>query len=215
MAGLGFSQEFLAPRMAQWEKDKALAAVRLNQITALLAGLAAAFIYLLWAIGRKAEDDQVHINAIDRIYTDVNLLLCFILIGLWLGIMAQIGMFRTNPLAFTVTLVIAIPGLLLVLSLVKHIKNRSLLKHSLLYAIFRQLFVFIGDVYNSGSVAVKVVLLVIGYPIIVGLTLFIFPITLGVAAWLALRKIKELNTIKEGVKMLMTRQKSRELFLFL
>ena len=197
---LGFSQEFLAPRMAQWEEVQALAAASLYQMVALLAALGAAFIYLLWAIGRKPEDDEIHLNSIDSIYTDVNLLLCFLLIGLWFGIMAGLGIYGPQQFVFVVSRVIAIPGLLLVLALVKHLKNRSLVKHSLVYALFRQLFVFISDVYNNGSVAVKVVLLVIGYPIIVGLTMFMFPITLGVAAWLALKKVKELNTIKEGVQ---------------
>ncbi|MDD4403014.1 MAG: HAMP domain-containing sensor histidine kinase, partial [Desulfitobacteriaceae bacterium] len=37
-------------------------------------------------------------------------------------------------------------------------------------------------------------------PIIVAITIFIFPITLGVAAWLTLKKVKEFEAIKEGVK---------------
>lgn len=200
VVSLGFSQEFLAPRIAQWEEVQALAAASLYQMVALLAALGAAFIYLLWAIGRKPEDGEIHLNSIDSIYTDINLLLCFMLIGLWFGIMAVLGIYGPQQFVFLVSLVIAFPGLLLVLALVKHLKNRSLIKHSLIYALFRQLFVFISDVYNSGNVAVKVVLLVIGYPVIVGLTMFMFPVTLGVAAWLALKKVKELNTIKEGVQ---------------
>ncbi|MEQ8202012.1 MAG: HAMP domain-containing sensor histidine kinase, partial [Syntrophomonadaceae bacterium] len=200
VASVGFSQEYLAPRIAQWEEDKALAANSLNQITALLAGLAAAFIYLLWAIGRKPEDGEIHLNTIDSIYTDINLLLCFILIGIWFGIMAVLGLSGPDQLVFLVSLVISVPGLLLVLSLVKHLKNRSFIRHSLVFALFRQLFGFISDVYNSGSTAVKVVLLAVGYPVLVGLTFFMFPITLGAAAWLAFKKVKELNTIKEGVR---------------
>lgn len=197
---LGFSQEFLEPRIAQWEEVQSLAAASLYQMVGLLAALGAAFIYLLWAIGRKPEDDEIHLNTIDGIYTDINLFLCFMLIGLWFGIMAVLGIYGPQQFVFLVSLVIAIPGLLLMLALAKHLKNRSLIMHSLIYALFRQLFVFISDVYNNGSTAVKVVLLVIGYPIIVGLTMFIFPITLGIAAWLALKKVKELNTIKEGVQ---------------
>lgn len=200
VASLGFSQEYLAPRIAQWEDNKALAANSVNKIAALSAGLAVSFIYLLWAIGRKPEDDEIHLDTIDSVYTDINLLLCFMLIGLWLGIMAMLGLHGPDQLVFLVSLLIAIPGLILVLSLAKHLKNRSLIKSSLLYTLFRQLFIFISNVYNSGSTAVKVVLLVIGYPILVGLTLFMFPITLGVAAWLAFNKVKELNTIKEGVQ---------------
>ncbi|HWQ70980.1 MAG TPA: HAMP domain-containing sensor histidine kinase, partial [Desulfitobacteriaceae bacterium] len=49
-------------------------------------------------------------------------------------------------------------------------------------------------------VGVKVILIVIGYPLIVALTFFIFPLTIGAAAWLALKKVKEFNVLKEGVR---------------
>ena len=59
---------------------------------------------------------------------------------------------------------------------------------------------FIGDVYKNGNLAVKTVLIVIGYPILVALTFFMFPVTIGIAAWFALKKIKSFNAIQEGVE---------------
>ena len=44
------------------------------------------------------------------------------------------------------------------------------------------------------------VLIVIGYPLAVALTFFMFPITIGAAAWLTLKKVKEFAAIKEGVQ---------------
>ena len=55
------------------------------------------------------------------------------------------------------------------------------------------------DIFDSGSLGVKAVLIVIGYPIAVALTFFMFPVTIGIAVWLTLKKVKEYKAIKEGV----------------
>ncbi|MDD4802702.1 MAG: MFS domain-containing histidine kinase [Syntrophomonas sp.] len=196
---IAFSEEFINPRMAEWQENKIYVANSLYQMVGLSTVLIGAFLYLLFVIGRKPEDiEGVYLNSsVDRIYNDVNLGMCLGLITFWIII---VGNFKIYPLIFPITLLIASFGLILVLSLIKHIKNRTFLKHTLTYAILYRLFAFVQDVYNSGNVAVKVVLLVIGYPIIVTLTFFMFPVILGIAAWLALKKAKAFNAIKEGVK---------------
>jgi Signal transduction histidine kinase len=115
--------------------------------------------------------------------------------------MAELVHLQIYAPIFPITTLIAALGLILVLSLVKHLKNKTFIKHTLIYSIFYKIVEFIREVYNNGSVAVKVVLIVIGYPIIIALTFFMFPITLAVAAWLVLKKVKEFNAIKEGVKL--------------
>ena len=125
----------------------------------------------------------------------------FSLITLWFVIIVGIGFHsEVYQIIFPATFIIGALGLILVLSLVKHLKNRTFIKHSLTYSIFFKIFKFVKDVYNSGSTGVKVVLLAVGYPLLVVATFFMFPITLGVGAWLALRKVKEFNVIKEGVE---------------
>ncbi|MES9682112.1 hypothetical protein ABWK22_04125 [Gottfriedia acidiceleris] len=82
-----------------------------------------------------------------------------------------------NKLAFFLTIPFFIVALVLIF--VKHIKNKTLLKHTLIYLLLSKLVIFIKNVYNSGSNGVKTVLLVIGYPIAIAITFFIFPITIG------------------------------------
>lgn len=198
---IGFTEEYLNPRITEWQENKILGAHSLYQIAGFSLLLAAAFIYLLLVIGRKPEDDEtVHLNTIDRIYNDLNIGMCFVFIVMWIGIMSGLTRSKIYVLIFPVTLVIAGLGLILVLSLVKHLKNRTLIKHTLTYTIFYKLFEFIKEIYNSGNAAVKAVLIVIGYPLAVALTFFMFPITIGAAAWLTLKKVKEFDAIKEGVK---------------
>ncbi|NLG33389.1 MAG: sensor histidine kinase [Syntrophomonadaceae bacterium] len=199
---IGLAEEYLNPKMAEWQDSKDLITNNLKGVAGLLLVFAAAFVLLVLVIGRKPEDDQkIHLTTIDRIYNDLNLAMCFVLIGVWCGSVSALSGFEAlDKILFLITLLIAAPGLLLVLSLVKHIKNHTFIKHTLTYNIFYHLVRFVKEVSNSGSLAVKVVLIVILYPIIATLTFFMFPITLGAAAWLALKKVKEYNTITEGVK---------------
>ena len=92
--------------------------------------------------------------------------------------------------------------------LVKHIKNRTLLKHTFIYTFISKLVKFIGEVYKSGNVAVKTVLIVIGYPIVIALTFFMFPITIGIAAWFAFKKVKAFQQIQDGIEII-----RREIFI--
>jgi len=197
---VAFTPEFLNSRITQWEADKISTTKILQQLAGFLTVLVIAFIYLLWVIGRKPQLDQgVQLNTIDRIYNDFKIGTCMMLIGLWAAIIAQLYQSKIFELTFPITMLIATVGLILVLSLVKHLKNRTFFKHTLIFSILHKLCKFVSEVYNSGSVGVKVVLIVIGYPVVVAITFFIFPVTIGLAAWIAFKKVKEFKAIQEGV----------------
>ncbi|AFQ42467.1 sensor histidine kinase [Desulfosporosinus meridiei] len=197
---IAFTQDYLNPRIVEWQDNKLLITDSLYQIAALLIVLIVAFIYLIVVVGRKPYDNQVQLNFFSRIFNDFNLVMCILLVAIWAIVISESEQFKSLNLIFLITLFAASLSLLLVLSLVTHFKNRTLMKNTLIYKIFHRLFSFFRDIYNSGSVGLKVVLIVIGYPIIVAITFFMFPITLGAAAWIAHKKVKEFNAIKEGVK---------------
>jgi len=197
---VAFSKEYLNPRIEKWEQNKIIITKSLKQIAGLLLAFLAAFIYLVLVIGRGSEEQkEIQLNFVDRIYNDLKLIMCFMLIISWLGAVAALDHLDIYQFVFPITLLIGSLGLILVLSLVKNIKNSNLIKNTLIYKVFYKLIRFIRDIYDSGSVAVKVLLVVIGYPIIAALTFFMFPITIGAAVWFAHKKVKEFNAIKEGV----------------
>jgi signal transduction histidine kinase len=201
VAYIAFTEAFLNPKIKEWKEDKIVATKGLYRLAGFLLGLILSFIYLVLVIGRESfKDKEVHLNTIDRLYNDVNLGLCLGLIGLWIGLVDEIGTQNIQKWIIPITIPIATLGLLFVLSLVKHFKNRTVLKHTLVYRFFYNIFKFIKDVYDSGSVGVKLVLIVIGYPLLIALTFFMFPVTIGIAGWFALKRIKAFNAIKEGVE---------------
>jgi signal transduction histidine kinase len=197
---VGFTREFISPRLEAWQQNKAIATASLEKMALYLGGLAVSFIYLVWVLGRKPGEEKLQFNVIDRIYNDINLALCFGLIGLWVIFINAAHNYGSFDYALPVTVLISAAGLLLILSLIKHLKNRTFLKHTLIYTIFAKLFGFIRDIYDSGSVAIKVIIVVIVYPLIAAATFFLAPITIGVAVWLAMKKVKEFQAVKDGVE---------------
>lgn len=198
---LAFSESFLQKKIEEWELDKAIAKSSLNEFIVFLAGFVVSFVYLIIVIGRSSfEDKEIQLNVIDKLYNDLNIVIIGSSIILWIAILIEFGV--PKAMYILISIPIFTVALLMILSLVKHIKNKTLLQHTLIYQIFKKISSWIKSVYDNGSIGVKVVLLVIGYPIVVVATFFVFPITIGLAAWFALKKIKSFNRIKEGVEQI-------------
>ncbi|WP_053956747.1 HAMP domain-containing sensor histidine kinase [Inediibacterium massiliense] len=188
-------------KIEKWKKDKAIVMDYLYKIIVFVIATLASLIYLIWIIGKDYfKEKEVHLNFVDKIYNDINIAMCLSLIILWFAFMQ--GVFHNNlyKIIFPITFLIGTFGLILILSLAKHIKNKTLIKHTLTFKVLYKFYAFIKDIFDSGSTAVKIVVIVIGYPILVGLTFFMAPITIGIGAWVALKKVKEFNAIKEGVE---------------
>lgn len=197
---VAFTDQFLDSNIKEWEETKAIATKHLYQLGGFFAGFILSFLYLILIIGRKSfKDEEVHLSFTDKIYTDVNLGLCAGLIALWV-ILFETVFKRMDQMLIFITFPIATVGLLLVLSLVKHIKKKTIFTHSLIYHLIYPFVLFVKKVYESGSVGVKTILIVVGYPLLVALTFFMFPITIGVAAWFAFKKVQSFQVIQDGVK---------------
>jgi signal transduction histidine kinase len=196
---VAFTKPFLDSNIQEWEENKSTATNHLYQLIGYLLGLILSFLYLILLIGRKSfKDPEVHLQFVDKLYTDINILLCIGLMTFWVALVDDLFE-HINQLIILITFPIATAGLVLVLSLFKHLKNRTFFNHSLIYRILYHIVVFIKNVYDSGSIGIKTVLIVIGYPLLIAATFFMFPITIGVAAWFAFKKVKSFRAIQEGV----------------
>jgi len=198
---IAFSDEFLNFKIKEWKENKATITTIFYIFIGFLAGFILSFLYLVLVIGRKSfKDEKLHLHAVDKLYVDMNMLLCLGLLFLWVAILDEVAISNIGKLVIPITIPFSAAMFVLVLSLVRHVKNRTFLKHTLIYTVIYKLAKFVRDVYDSGSVAVKTVLIVIGYPVVVALTFFMFPITLGIAAWFAFKRVKSFIAIKEGVE---------------
>lgn len=198
---ISFTEEFLDPRIKEWNENKQVITNALYRLGGFLLGLIISFIYLLITIGKKSfKDKEVYLNSFDRLYTDINFGICIGVFAIWFETIRYMYI-PNNFIPITISIApVALIMLIFGLSLVKHFKNRTLIKHSLVYTMFYKIFKFAKAVYESGSLGVKIVLIAIGYPVLIALTIFIFPVTIGAAAWLALKRVKDFKAIKEGVE---------------
>lgn len=202
---IGFSDEYLNSNIEKWKETKAIVTKNLYRSVAFLIGLVLSFIYLVLVAGRKSfKDKEVNLNLVDRLYNDINLGLCLALIILWFLLLEGLGFDNSTKIIIIilVTALIATLGLILVLSLIKHFKNKTLLKHTLTYSIFHKIFKAAKGVYNSGRTGTKVALIIMVYSILVSLSSFISVVIIGVGIWLALEQVKKFNEIKEGVEII-------------
>ncbi|MBX9975930.1 HAMP domain-containing sensor histidine kinase [Cytobacillus firmus] len=197
---VAFPEELLDLKTEEWQENKAIAGKNVYQLFGFMAGFILSFFYLVLIAGRKSfKDQELHFHPADKLYNDINIVLFTILIVFWVALVDEVFE-NTAKMITSITIPFAALGLMLILSLVKHFKNRTLIRHTLIFTLIHKLVKFIGDVYQSGSVGVKTVLLVIGYPVLIALTFFMFPVTIGLAAWFAFKKIKTFNSIQSGVE---------------
>jgi signal transduction histidine kinase len=198
---VAFTDDFLNSKIKEWKENKVKATKSFYLLLGFLAGFILTFLYLAFVSGRKSfKEQEVHLNSVDKLYVDLNMVLCIVLIAVWITLMETIYFPNVYKWIILITAPISATGFMLILSMVRHIKNRTIFKQTLIYQIIYRLIQFVKNVYDSGSVGVKTVLIVIGYPLLIAVTFFMFPITIGLAAWFALKKIQSFKRIKDGVE---------------
>ena len=198
---VALTDKFLQKKINEWKENKVYAIKELKIFLGFLGGFLLTFFYLVLVSGRKYfNDEEVHLSAVDKLFVDLNILLCVGLIVLWLALLNEGDFADVSKWMVLITIPISAAVFTLILSLVRHTKVRSFFKYTLIFQFIMGCVRFIRNVYESGSVGVKTVIIVIGYPLLIALTFFMFPITLGIAAWFTLKKVQSFNSIRDGVK---------------
>lgn len=201
---LAYTEEFLNPAIEEWNKTSEEASQQLYQLILFISGFLFLFIYLALVIGRKSfQDKEIHFHFVDKMFTDINVIIVAAFILLFF-VLAEFLYNVDQQMILLISIPIAIIVFVLILSLVKHIKNRTLFKHTLIFQIILIIVQWINNIYRSGKTGMKTVLIVVGYPILIALTFFMFPVTIGVAAWFAYKKVKEFQAIQDGVAEIKT-----------
>jgi signal transduction histidine kinase len=188
--------------------------------------IALSVVYLIFAAGKKpSSPNKIHLSKIDWLFSEITLGLLIVtgLGVLWYGDRSQLLLgFSENSTIINLTILTVVACTLLfvvfLLSLVRHIKNHTLVKNSLIAKI--SLFVYGGckKAFDSGPPMKKALFLVIGlgiFPIlalgpivaiILGqyfLILLIFTlIPLAFAIRFTYRQVQKYLAIKEGVTII-------------
>ncbi len=206
---LGYEYDYINARLNTWNQARKDFEAKTQKLTIVGLILVLLVIRLLIITGRVKDSDEVQTRFLDKIFTDINFIICLVLMGAWISFV-ETSIFRRSSIInvrelkslFLVTIVSGGIGLGLVLALVRHLKRGTLWSHSLIYVVINKIFKLISSVYNSGNLTKKAIVLLILYPIILTFTAFIFPVTIAIAAWIVIKKIENFEAIKEGVKQI-------------
>lgn len=146
---LSFPHKYMAERQKEWQNERldllpCVITLILSAVVSLLS-----IIYLMCVTGRRAGDDEVHLSAyVDRIYSDILITAGIFGIMLWVDEVSRL--FRSyypdsNIFTLDQTMSMAMVGLvtafaatscgIILLSLVRKLKGRKLIKNSLIYTV--------------------------------------------------------------------------------
>jgi len=145
-------------------------------IASILLGMTA-FVYQVWAAGRREAGGEIHLLPVDRIYTDVHTLLVFIAAIISIVIVTEVSnggtiiMFVGAAIIFGIDLVI---GLIYILSMVRQFKNRQILRNSLIYKIYQTAKKYVAFAFSGKLFKAWTLLVLLGYGAINGVFATVF-----------------------------------------
>lgn len=202
---VGYTEDYLTTASTEWLELKSDTIEQIYYALTFVIVFLFSMIYLITTTGRHtSKDEKVQMHLIDKLYVDLNLVVCFIVTMSWFFLINEMLYYwrHVEPGVNVITTLAVAILMILILSLVRHMKNKTIFKHALLYVVFSGLYRFVKAIYDSGSTGVKIAVVVILYPLITAASLIFFPITIGVAVWFALKQVKKFNQIQTGAKLM-------------
>lgn len=207
---IAITDEGLLTRTEKWSEDRQNLIKNTSIILFCSIFVLIFFIHLLVVAGKKVGDEEIHLIFIDKIYTDINLLIVTLIVAisiLWFDDILGIKYFNLNLMIFTMLLSVALISTLflnLFLSIVKHLKKGTLIKHSLVYIILSKSIEIIIKIIYSGPLMLKTMLAIITLMISTLFTLRyppLFFVLLVITTYVVYLKIKSFKIIQEGIKI--------------
>ncbi|MCT4594999.1 MAG: sensor histidine kinase [Anaeromicrobium sp.] len=154
---IGLNEEFVNLKEESWNRRRRFLLFHLKIIIGAGIGLMITLIHLMYTCGRKEKDGPLNMTLIDKPYLDLNLIISGTIImaclgGTYLAYRESYPMFMI-PLATMASII----GIYLILTITKHIKNRTLISHTLIYKIIRKIFSSIGNGLKRSPLAIRMI----------------------------------------------------------
>jgi signal transduction histidine kinase len=154
--------EAILYRANRWNSDRQILIRNTAVITICLLLAIADLSYLISSTGRAAGSEEIHLTSFDNLFTDLNLMLIA-------GILAacRLEFFNVINIRYTsenlmrlamliITAAISSLLLILILSLARHIKKRTIFKHSAIYIILSKTIEAVIKIAASGPLMYKI-----------------------------------------------------------
>jgi len=207
---IGITDGGLATRIQQWNLDRNTLIKNITIIFICSILVMMTFVFMIIVAGKKLEDDKMHLIFVDKIYTDINLLIITIVVAismLQFKRIIDIRYININLMKLAMlsaaTAVVTI-FLSLFLSLAKHIKNVTIIKYSFVYIAISKILKIIIKILSSGPLMLKTMIPIFAliiltfistkYPLLILLVILI-------VTYVVYNKINKFVQIQDGVKV--------------
>lgn len=207
---VGLTDEGLATRIEKWNSDRKnlIENITMIAICSIIAILC--FIFLLIVAGKRIEDEEIHLNYLDKCYTDINLLFITLIVAISIleyGDVLNIRYTNTNLMKLAMlssVSLIAAAFLGLFLSVVKHLKKGTIIKHSFIFVSLSKILEIAIKVVGGGPLMLKTMASLVA---LMAATIFClrYPILLIalllITIYIAYLKIISFKKIQDGIKI--------------
>lgn len=157
---------------------KALVPYIIALLIASVLLMLAALVYLIITAGRKEKGGEIVLAKIDKLYTDVHTLLLILAAFLSVTVVVQSSNGDSNTVLMVIAAIILsidiFVGLSYILSMVRQIKCRQLVKNSLTYKLFTAIREYVILAFNGKLFKAWILLILIGYGAVNGILGYAF-----------------------------------------
>lgn len=207
------TDEGLLSRVERWNSDRSILIKGSTIIVFCGMLMIMCFVYLAVVTGKTMGNDEVHMAAVDKLYPDVSLLLITGIVALGMIRFYEVLDIRFTSEILMIFAMLSLAALLasaflsLFYSIVRHIKNGTLIRHSMIYLILSSTLRAIIKIMSSGPLMHKSMAAVIALAAAsfysYKMPVVIIPIAL-MAAYYVYSKVRKFQTIQEGLKVAKT-----------
>ena len=207
---VAIEDDALLYRANRWNSDRQILIRNTAVIIICILMVIANFSYLVSSAGKVAGSDEIHLTSFDNLYTDINLML---ITGI--AAVCRLEFFKVLNIKLTsenlmrlamliITAAISTLLLILILSLARHIKKRTIIKHSVIYIVFSKSVDTLINMAASGPLMYKTIgaaiLVIISSVYAADKPLLIAGI-LFISTYIIYNKVTHFHKIQEGLQV--------------
>lgn len=200
---IAFGEDYFTLLQAEWDSEQDLLVSNLSAL-AVLGLIALALVVYLIAVTGRGRDGAVHLCTLDGLFTDVLAVLLFFIVVIVAGLTAELPSNAALDIGIPIAaLVLSVTLLVGLLSLVRHIKTRTLLRGTLIYWVFRRLAGLVRTFLCQKPYTQKMIWITIGYSVLLCLSVIIFPVAIALiafAVWYIIKKSRDFNAVADGAR---------------
>ena len=207
---VAMEDEALLQRVNRWNADRQTLMRNTAVIIICIFITAASFSFLVSSTGRVEGSSEIRLTPIDNFYTDLNILLIAGIIGvcrLEFFNVLNIKSVSENLMRLAIVSITALVSsiiLILILSLVRHIKKRTFMRHSVIYVVLSKSLDILTNITASGPLMYKtmggILLLIIASVYMADKAYLIIMLAL-LSCYIVYNKVTHFQRIQEGLQI--------------